>query len=83
MMPKMNSLNYSVNISIVCGIEVVKMTMQDKNELYILLNEYSDELAKTCKFDCYNCDLGILESYYDMHTCAIDTVIRKLAEDNN
>lgn len=59
------------------------MMMQDKNELYILLNEYSDELAKTCKFNCYNCDLGILEAYCDMHTCAIDTVIRKLAEDNN
>lgn len=43
----------------------------------------NNELAKTCKFNCYNCDFGILETYYDMHTCAIDTVIRKLADDNN
>lgn len=57
------------------------MTMQDKKELSLLLYKYYNELAKTCNYDCYNCELGILEGYCNGHSCSIETVSRKLDED--
>ena len=54
------------------------MAEQERKQLLILLYEYSEKLAKTCNYDCYNCQLGILESYGSGHSCAIDTVIRNL-----
>ena len=54
------------------------MRYEDKKRLLFLLIEYSDELTKECNYDCYNCDLGILETYVSGHSCAIDTVMRKL-----
>ena len=56
------------------------MTKQDKEKLSLLLDSYYDELIKSCKYDCYNCELGILEGYCDGHSCAIETVCRKLNE---
>lgn len=54
------------------------MKYEDKKRLSFLLDEYSDELIKKCNYDCYNCELGILETYGASHSCAIDTVLRKL-----
>ena len=54
------------------------MRYEDKKRLSFLLSEYSDELNKKCDYDCYNCDLGILETCVSGHSCAIDTVLRKL-----
>lgn len=54
------------------------MTEQKRKQLLVLLYEYSKELAKTCEYDCCNCELGILESYGYGHSCAIDTVTRNL-----
>lgn len=54
------------------------MTEQERKQLLESLYEYSKELAKTCEYDCYNCELGILENYGSGHSCAIDTVARNL-----
>lgn len=54
------------------------MTTEKMNLLILLLYEYEDELNKKCNYDCYNCELGILESYGSMHSCAIETVARNL-----
>lgn len=54
--------------------------MTTKNQLYSLLDEYYTELSKTCNYDCYNCDLGVLESYGSGYTCSVEVVMRKLAE---
>lgn len=43
------------------------MTRQDKEKLSLLLNKYYNELTKTCCYDCYNCELGILEGYCSGH----------------
>ena len=50
------------------------MTKNDKEKLMSLLDEYQEELVKTCNYDCYNCEMGILESYNSSHSCAIDVV---------
>ena len=81
MRPKIDSLNYSANTFIHFGIELINMTRQDKEKLSLLLNKYYNELTKTCCYDCYNCELGILEGYCSGHSCAIETVSRKLDED--
>lgn len=50
------------------------MREQDLKMLSSLLNEYYKEQAKTCDYDCYNCELGVLRGYYDGHSCAIEIV---------
>ena len=57
--------------------------MNEKNlkELSVLLNEYYKYKSKTCNYDCYNCELGILESYGSGHSCAIETVDRNIWAD--
>jgi hypothetical protein len=50
-------------------------------QLELLLHEYYQHNAKTCRYDCYNCELGILESYSSSHSCAIETVEASLYED--
>ena len=57
------------------------MTEQKKKQRLSLLNEYYDEQSKTCDYDCYNCDIGVLEGYGSGHSCAIETVIRKIEEE--
>lgn len=54
------------------------MAEQERKQLLMLLYEYSERLSKTCNYDCYNCNLGILEGYGSGHSCAIDTVIKNL-----
>ena len=54
------------------------MTEQNLKQLSALLNEYYQEKAKTCRYDCYNCDLGIIEGYGYGHSCAIETVERNI-----
>lgn len=55
-------------------LDVKVMTYEKKRLLSILLSEYADELNKKCNYDCYNCELGIYETYYSMCSCAIETV---------
>lgn len=57
------------------------MTREKRKQLSLLLNEYYNELSKTCNYDCYNCELGILEGYCNSHSCSIETVTRKIDED--
>ena len=54
------------------------MTKQKLWQLSLMLDEYYEEKSKTCEHDCYNCDLGILEGYGNMHSCAIETVMRQV-----
>ena len=54
------------------------MTKSDKIELVSLLDKYHKELTKTCKYDCSNCEMGILESYGSGYSCAIDTVANNI-----
>lgn len=57
------------------------MTVQNKKLLSSLLYEYYTDLSKTCNYDCYNCELGILEGYGSGHSCSVETVMRKLDEE--
>ena len=50
------------------------MTERDLKQLSALLGEYYKEQAKTCDYDCYNCELGVLRGYGDGHSCAIEIV---------
>lgn len=54
------------------------MKKQDKENLLSLLDKYYKELAKTCEYDCYNCELGILEGHGYGYSCSIETVIRNI-----
>lgn len=54
------------------------MTKDDKKRLVSLLDEYFLELRKTCRYDCTNCEMGILESYGSGYSCAIDTVANNI-----
>lgn len=54
------------------------MTEQNLKMLSSLLDEYYKEQSKTCDYDCYNCELGILESYGSGHSCAIATVANQI-----
>ena len=54
------------------------MTRQNKEKLALLLDEYYKELAKTCEFDCYNCELGMLEGHGYGYSCSIETVVRNI-----
>lgn len=57
------------------------MNEQKLKQLSALLNEYYKYKAKTCDYNCYNCELGILEGYGDGHSCAIETVERNVDYD--
>lgn len=57
------------------------MTKNDKERLISLLDEYHLELFKTCRYDCTNCELGILEGYGSGYSCAIDTVTNNIIKD--
>ena len=57
------------------------MTVQNKKLLSSLLSEYYTDLSKTCNYDCYNCELGILEGCGSGYSCSVETVIRKLDEE--
>lgn len=50
------------------------MTEKDLKMLSSLLNEYYKEQAKTCDYDCCNCELGILRGYGSWYSCAIEVV---------
>ena len=50
------------------------MNEQKLKQLSSLLDEYYKYKSKTCDYDCYNCELGILEGYGSGHSCAIETV---------
>jgi hypothetical protein len=54
------------------------MTEQNLKELSYLLEKYYKEKAKTCDYNCCNCELGILEGYGDGYSCAIETVERNV-----
>ena len=54
------------------------MTEQNLKQLSALLDEYYKEQAKTCDYDCYNCELGVLRGYSDGHSCAIEIVEGKI-----
>lgn len=57
------------------------MTRQKQEQLSSLLNEYYDEMSKVCDYDCYNCELGVLEGYSSGHSCSIEIIMRKIDED--
>lgn len=57
------------------------MDICKKEQLIALLTEYSNELTKECDYNCYNCELGILDGYACYHTCAIDAVIRPIEKE--
>ena len=50
------------------------MTEQNLKMLSSLLGEYYKEQSKTCDYNCYNCELGVISGYGDMHSCAIEKV---------
>ena len=54
------------------------MTEESKEQLYVFLNEYYMDKSKTCNYDCYNCELGILESYGSMNSCAVEKIMKHL-----
>ena len=57
------------------------MNEQNLRQLSLLLEEYYKYKSETCRYDCYNCDLGILEGYGYGHSCSIETVERNVYED--
>lgn len=57
------------------------MNEQKLKQLSTLLDEYYKYKSKTCDYNCYNCELGILEGYLDGHSCAIETVERNVFRD--
>ena len=57
------------------------MMKQNLKQLYLLLDEYYVEQSKTCKYDCYNCELGVLEGYGSGHSCSVETVSRVISEE--
>jgi hypothetical protein len=57
------------------------MKEQDLRQLLYLLDEYYKDKSKTCNYDCYNCELGILEGYCSGHSCAIETVSGMIDEE--
>lgn len=50
------------------------MTKENKKHLIELLDALYVEKSKSCDFDCYNCEYGILEDYYSGHSCSIEYV---------
>ena len=50
------------------------MNEQKLKQLFLLLNEYYGDKSKTCNYDCYNCELGVLEGYGSGHSCAIEII---------
>ena len=54
------------------------MVNADKEKLTDLLAKYYTELTNNCKYDCYNCGLGILRGYGDSFSCAIDLVLEQI-----
>jgi hypothetical protein len=54
------------------------MTRQKLEQLSSLLDEYYNEQSLKCDYDCYNCELGILEGYGSGHSCSIETVGRAI-----
>lgn len=50
------------------------MTNEQLKQLSTLLSVYYKERAKTCDYDCYNCELGVLREYGIGHSCAIEVV---------
>ena len=63
---------------VIMKIKVANMTKLDKERLVFLLDEYYKELARTCEFDCRNCELGILEGHGYGYSCSIETVVRNI-----
>ena len=54
------------------------MTEQNLKQLLSLLDEYYQEQSKTCNYDCYNCDLGILRGHGWGRSCAIEISTEKI-----
>ena len=59
------------------------MNIENKKVLISLLDEYAKMRHKTCEYDCYNCDMGILESYGSGHSCALDIVTNNIEYEIN
>lgn len=57
------------------------MNEQKLKQLSTLLDEYYRYKSETCDYNCYNCELGILEGYCNGHSCAIETVERNVFRD--
>lgn len=57
------------------------MTRQKLEQLSSLLDEYYFEQSIKCDYDCYNCDLGMLEGYGSGYSCSIETVARAIDEE--
>ena len=57
------------------------MTMQDKVQLALFLDEYYKESTKTCEYDCCNCELGILEGHSYGHSCSIEIVMKNVVQE--
>lgn len=53
------------------------MTRHRLEQLSSLLEEYYNDSIRQCRFDCFNCDLHVLQGY-DCHTCAIEVMIDQL-----
>ena len=58
------------------------MTEQNKKQLYSLLSEYAQEMNEGCRYNCDNCNLGILEGYGCGYSCSIETVMKNLLYQN-
>lgn len=54
------------------------MTEQNLKQLLSLLDKYYQEQSKTCNYDCYNCDLGILRGRGWGLSCAIEIITEKI-----
>lgn len=50
-------------------------------KLALLLDEYYKESAKTCEYDCYNCELGILEGHGYGYSCSIEIVMKNVVQE--
>ena len=57
------------------------MNKQNLKDLSALLDQYYEHKSKTCDYDCYNCELGILESYSSGYSCAIAIVDSSICRD--
>ena len=57
------------------------MTRQKLEQLSSLLDEYYFEKSITCEYDCYNCELGVLEGYGSGHSCSIEVVTRNIDDE--
>ena len=50
-------------------------------ELQDMLDRYYKFCTDSCDYDCFNCELGVLRSPFDSHSCAIEIVQEIISSD--